>query len=518
MEFLGPDMFPKELRSGKGYVHQHPDIAGRPVMVAIARRHSIFDRDLLESSRMCCWMLETALQRCSTLEPPKSGGAMPRNGMPEQALGIFDLREFSPLQADWEVAGFLIEVLYNYYPARTGKVLLVGAPDLFKAFWDNIKPLLGRYAKLADFVSVDELRQHYFKPGLEPPEFRVARAAAAGFGALVASMAFAGATWGKAKSRSGRPARRANLGVGSSQIIPDWPSPQVDLSSAELAIKELQRKIPGHLKWRGRPAAENRGLLWWFLRDRKMDVHEAASKLLKCLRWRDAFRVENLVPQIFVKEMRSRKAYLHTHHDIAGRPVLVVVANRHNVLERRFKESCCMCAWYMERVMDKLSTLEPEMEPEIEQAIAVVDLNGFSPLQADLEFVCFVVDVIHNYYPRRFARVLMVDAPQIFQSFWSSVCPMLHHYQAETEGYATIQGQLIVIPKCRGTSAHNISIIYIYIYTMTIMRYNITSCHVLYHIYSYIFIYHIISYKSCHIIKIDLCNVILLNLHVHPFL
>jgi hypothetical protein len=41
VEYLGPDMFPKELRAGKGYVHQHPDIAGRPVMVAIARRHSI---------------------------------------------------------------------------------------------------------------------------------------------------------------------------------------------------------------------------------------------------------------------------------------------------------------------------------------------------------------------------------------------------------------------------------------------------------------------------------------------
>ena len=92
-----------------------------------------------------------------------------------------------------------------------------------------------------------------------------------------------------------------------------------------------------------------------------------------------------------------------------------------------------MCAWYMERVLDKLRTLEPSGAPEeqmeIEQAIAVIDLNGFSPLQADLEFVCFMVDVIHNYYPRRFARILLVDAPQMFESFWRPVCPMLHHYQ-----------------------------------------------------------------------------------------
>lgn len=437
VEYLGPDMFPKELRSGKGYVHQHPDIAGRPVMVAIARRHSIFERDLLESSRMCCWMLETALKRLAMLEPPSTGTKKSAPPVPEQALGIFDLREFSPLQADLEVAGFLIEVLYNYYPARTGKVLLVGAPDLFKAFWDNIKPLLGRYAKLADFVTVDELRENYFKPGLEPPEFRgVARAAMPAMPAIPGmigsclTIAFAGATVvAKSPRKRGRTARQASLlGVGSRQISLDTTAPSME--QVEKAIDLLQSRIPSTLKWRGRPAAENRALLWWFLRDRKMDVAEAASKLLKCLRWRDDFSVEKLGPELFMKEMRSRKAYLHRYHDIAGRPVLVVVANRHNVLERRFKESCCMCAWYMERVMDKLCTIEPAgSDEQIEQAIAVVDLNGFSPLQADLEFVCFMVDVIHNYYPRRFARVLLVDAPQMFESFWRSVCPMLHHYQ-----------------------------------------------------------------------------------------
>eukprot|EP00438_Fugacium_kawagutii_P024566 Skav223346 [mRNA] locus=scaffold200:341250:341981:+ [translate_table: standard] len=227
-------------------------------------------------------MLETALKRLTTLEPPAPGNAAEKPDAPEQALGIFDLREFSPLQADLEVAGFLIEVLYNYYPGRTGKVLLVGAPDLFKAFWDNIKPLLGRYAKLADFVTVQELRDNYFKPGLEPPEFRVARAAVPplGIGGVVCSMAFAGATLAAWRTRSrpvrcaGRAARGSSLlGVGSSQISLD--ASVVDVSSAEQAISELQRRIPGHLKWRGRPAAENRALLWWFLRDRKMDQQAA---------------------------------------------------------------------------------------------------------------------------------------------------------------------------------------------------------------------------------------------------
>ncbi|CAJ1437247.1 unnamed protein product [Effrenium voratum] len=429
VEYLGPDMFVKELRSGKGYVHQHPDIAGRPVMVAIARRHSIFHRELLESSRMCTWMLETTLQKLSMLEPPRPGDSH-QEMEPEQALGIFDLREFSPLQADLEVAGFLIEVLYNYYPARTGKVLLVGAPDLFKAFWDNIKPLLGRYSKLADFVTVEELR-HYFHPGLEPPEFASASATARrGLGALgglgvgVGSLGAAvlAGCWAQRGFRSTR--RSSSLRRGT--LIHRTPE------HLEQCVQQLQQLIPRTLKWRGRPAAENRALLWWFLRDRNLDVTSAARKLLACLRWRQSFSVEKLGPELFAKEMRSRKAYLHGHTDLFGRPCLVVIAQRHNVLERRFKESCSMCAWYMERILDRLVTKEPkdgdEMGPN-EQAIAVVDLNGFSPLQADLEFVCFMVDVIHNYYPRRFGKVLLVDAPDLFESFWRSVCPMLHHYQ-----------------------------------------------------------------------------------------
>ena len=58
-----------------------------------------------------------------------------------------------------------------------------------------------------------------------------------------------------------------------------------------------------------------------------------------------------------------------------------------------------------------------------------MDLSGFTPLQADLEFVCFMIDVIHNYYPRRLARILLVDAPDVFESFWKGVCPLLHHYK-----------------------------------------------------------------------------------------
>merc|ERR1712113_121916 len=92
--------------------------------------------------------------------------------------------------------------------------------------------------------------------------------------------------------------------------------------------------------------------------------------------------------------------------------------------------------------MDKLATTVPPTladtdaglpcgvagAPPIEQAIGIFDLRGFSPMQADMELASFIVRAIRVYYPRRFARILFVDAPEIFSGFWDSLRPLLRHY------------------------------------------------------------------------------------------
>mmetsp|Transcript_53340 Transcript_53340/g.147765 ORF Transcript_53340/g.147765 Transcript_53340/m.147765 type:complete len:138 (-) Transcript_53340:174-587(-) len=135
---------------------------------------------------MCAWFMERVLDRLATAEPPslkahgqaasEEGASPPTKAQPraEQVLGIFDLRGFSPLQWDPEFVFFLIDALYNYYPGRVARVLLVGAPEIFGTFWETVRPLLGRYAALADFVSAEDVRQRYFAPGRAPPDFEVA--------------------------------------------------------------------------------------------------------------------------------------------------------------------------------------------------------------------------------------------------------------------------------------------------------------------------------------------------------
>merc|ERR1712216_865986 len=115
---------------------------------------------------MCAWYMEQTLERLQMVQPSSSEddeevGQHP----PEQALGIFDLRGFSPLQADLEFAYFLVEVIHNYYPGRFARILLFDAPEAFKVFWDSIRPLLHRYAELAHFVSAREVGRDYFAPG-----------------------------------------------------------------------------------------------------------------------------------------------------------------------------------------------------------------------------------------------------------------------------------------------------------------------------------------------------------------
>lgn len=147
-----------ELSAGKAYVHEHTDKYGRPVIVIRAKRHITGEYPLEDSKRLCVYLLETAL---SKLDEGK-----------EQVMGIFDLRGFTPVNADIPYSIFLIEAFFEYYPRRVSQVLFVDAPWVFQPAWQVVKPLMRKYAKLVRFVSVAELRSEFFTPTTVPPDFK----------------------------------------------------------------------------------------------------------------------------------------------------------------------------------------------------------------------------------------------------------------------------------------------------------------------------------------------------------
>ncbi|XP_068637682.1 CRAL-TRIO domain-containing protein C3H8.02 [Aristolochia californica] len=144
--------------TGKAYVHDFPDVNGRPVLVVVASKHFPAKQDTLESEKLCVFLIETALSR---LPPGK-----------EDILGVFDLRGFSTENGDIGFLMFMISVFYTYYPRRLGQVLFVDAPFVFQPIWQLVKPLLKSYASLVRFCSADTVRKEYFTDETVPDAFR----------------------------------------------------------------------------------------------------------------------------------------------------------------------------------------------------------------------------------------------------------------------------------------------------------------------------------------------------------
>jgi len=63
--------------------------------------------------------------------------------------------------ADVPFIRFFIKLMFDIYPKRIGQVLLVGAPLVFQPLWAIVKPLLGKYAALVQFVNIDQAREYF---------------------------------------------------------------------------------------------------------------------------------------------------------------------------------------------------------------------------------------------------------------------------------------------------------------------------------------------------------------------
>lgn len=63
--------------------------------------------------------------------------------------------------ADVPFIRFFTKLMFDIYPKRIGQVLLVGAPLVFQPLWAIVKPLLGKYAALVQFVNIDQAREYF---------------------------------------------------------------------------------------------------------------------------------------------------------------------------------------------------------------------------------------------------------------------------------------------------------------------------------------------------------------------
>eukprot|EP00897_Mesotaenium_endlicherianum_P007922 jgi/Mesen1/7158/ME000037S06519 len=197
---------------------------------------------------------------------------------------------------------------------------------------------------------------------------------------------------------------------------------KLDTETAKL-VQELKGKLTSENPDlpTGTNGRDDEELLFWFLKDRKLDVDAAATKLVKTLKWRQEFGVVGLTDDNVAQEAATGKAYLHDKADIKGRPVVVVAAAKHFPDAERLVASQQLCVFLIERALARLP-------PGEEQMLGIFDLRGFKSKNGDLAFVKFLIDAFFNYYPKRLGQVLFVDAPFIFQPGWTMMKPLLKSY------------------------------------------------------------------------------------------
>lgn len=142
---------------------------GRPIVIVRLARHSMKERDLEDTKRLCVYLIDQALAKvkvhlpCHPLSLRDDGvieedGAWEAQaeGKVETILCVFDMRGFSSENFDVDFLKFFIQVIIDYFPKRISQVLLLDAPPIVRPMWTPFKPLLGKYANIVRFVGHDE--------------------------------------------------------------------------------------------------------------------------------------------------------------------------------------------------------------------------------------------------------------------------------------------------------------------------------------------------------------------------
>ncbi|CAH1267205.1 PTPN9 [Branchiostoma lanceolatum] len=145
-----------ELATGKGIILEERDKMGRPIILATVHLHDTKNRDMEVLTKFTVYMLETLSNMSDQSEM-------------DNICVLFDMKDFSLRNMDYQFVKTLIMLLQRYFPERLGVCLIVNAPTLFSGCWLIIRPWLDeRTRKKVNFIYTEEELSQYISLAVLP--------------------------------------------------------------------------------------------------------------------------------------------------------------------------------------------------------------------------------------------------------------------------------------------------------------------------------------------------------------
>ncbi|KAK9808942.1 hypothetical protein WJX72_006723 [[Myrmecia] bisecta] len=125
----------RELASQKSFL-QGTDKHGRPVIVMLAKRHLRAVRDVEETKRFICYVLDATINRMD--HKLNQSGTL---------TSIFDLRGFGMDNYDFATLRNVFDLLQYHYPERLGMLYMYEAGVVFQGLWKLVSPFVDPVTK-----------------------------------------------------------------------------------------------------------------------------------------------------------------------------------------------------------------------------------------------------------------------------------------------------------------------------------------------------------------------------------
>lgn len=161
-------------------------------------------------------------------------------------------------------------------------------------------------------------------------------------------------------------------------------------------------------------------LRWLAARDR--DVDEAEHSLREHARWRYSYIPNGRISEDEIpNELAVNKVFLQGC-DKQGRPVMIVVAARHDMGTRRLEETNRLIVY----ALDNAAAMATDVKNNpLGKFLCLFDLSGLRMNNLDVKALRDIFELLQGHFPERLSQLWFLNAPFIFWGLWRLVAPFI---------------------------------------------------------------------------------------------